>query len=119
MEPAFLSKTVNIAFFTLLDNEQENIEKKKAEYAEKMNNKKAEIHKAAEEKKAVIESNRGEDILKVEEIAAKFRATGNTPKWLFGSFSFWFFESIPNIETMGFDNLFVLGLFHFSRYAII
>ncbi|PSS11421.1 Remorin like [Actinidia chinensis var. chinensis] len=67
---------------------EEKIEKKKAEYAEKMNNKKAEIRKAAEEKKAVIEANRGDDILKVEEIAAKFRATGNTPKRLFGCFSF-------------------------------
>ncbi|XP_057510034.1 remorin-like isoform X2 [Actinidia eriantha] len=67
---------------------EEKIEKKKAEYAEKMNNKKAEIRKEAEEKKAVIEANRGEDILKVEEIAAKFRATGNTPKRLFGCFSF-------------------------------
>ncbi|GFS37164.1 remorin family protein [Actinidia rufa] len=66
------------------DYPPEKIEKKKAEYAEKMNNKKAEIRKAAEEKKAVIESNRGEDILKVEEIAAKFSATGNTPKRLFG-----------------------------------
>ncbi|KAA8520805.1 hypothetical protein F0562_011478 [Nyssa sinensis] len=66
---------------------EEKFEKKKAEYAEKMNNKKAEIHKAAEEKRASVEAKRGEDLLKVEEAAVKFRATGNAPKKLFGWFS--------------------------------
>ncbi|KAG5593157.1 hypothetical protein H5410_043671 [Solanum commersonii] len=59
---------------------QEELEKKKAEYAEKMKNKMAEIHREAEEKRAMIKAKEGEDILKVEEIAAKFRATGNMPK---------------------------------------
>uniref|UniRef100_A0A5B7BE64 Putative remorin 2 n=1 Tax=Davidia involucrata TaxID=16924 RepID=A0A5B7BE64_DAVIN len=63
---------------------EEKFEKKKAEYAEKMNNKKAAIHKAGEEKRAMVEAKRGEDLLKVEEAAAKFRATGNAPKKLFG-----------------------------------
>ncbi|CAN1751842.1 unnamed protein product [Linum perenne] len=58
----------------------EQMEKKKAEYAEKMKNKIAEIHKQAEEKRAMIEAKRGEDLLKAEEIAAKYRATGTTPK---------------------------------------
>ncbi|XP_028082071.1 remorin 1.4-like [Camellia sinensis] len=67
---------------------EEKIEMMKAEYTEKMKNKAAEIHKAAEEKRAMIEAKRGEDVLKVEEVAAKFRATGNTPKRFFGCFSY-------------------------------
>ncbi|KAI7995676.1 hypothetical protein LOK49_LG11G02618 [Camellia lanceoleosa] len=67
---------------------EEKIEMMKAEYTEKMKNKAAEIHKAAEEKRAMIEAKRGEDVLKVEEVAAKFRATGNTPKKFFGCFSY-------------------------------
>ncbi|XP_028080458.1 remorin 1.4-like [Camellia sinensis] len=67
---------------------EEKLEKKRAEYAEKMNNKKSEIHKAAEEKRVMVEAKRGEDILTVEEIAAKFRSTGNTPKRIFGCFRF-------------------------------
>ncbi|KAJ7010697.1 remorin [Populus alba] len=59
---------------------EEKVEKKKAEYAEKMKNKVAELHKATEEKKAMIEAKKGEDRLKVEETAAKFRATGYTPR---------------------------------------
>lgn len=45
-----------------------------------MKNKIAIIHKEAEEKRAVIEAKRGEMVLKVEEMAAKYRATGTTPK---------------------------------------
>ncbi|KAF5937124.1 hypothetical protein HYC85_024630 [Camellia sinensis] len=67
---------------------EEKLEKKRAEYAEKMNNKKSEIHKAAEEKRVMVEAKRGEDILTVEDIAAKFRSTGNTPKRIFGCFRF-------------------------------
>lgn len=60
--------------------EQEKLENKKAEYAEKMKNKIAMIHKAAEEKRAMVEAKRGEELLKAEESAAKCRATGQTPK---------------------------------------
>lgn len=66
---------------------QENLEKKKAEYVEKMKNKIALLHKTAEEKRATIEAKRGEDLLMAEEKAAKYRATGNTPKKLLGCFS--------------------------------
>lgn len=59
---------------------QEQFEKKKAACAEKMKNKVALIHKEAEEKRAVVEAKRGEDALKIEEMAAKYRATGTTPK---------------------------------------
>lgn len=62
------------------------MEKKKAEYAEKMKNKIALIHKQAEEKKAMVEAKRGEEFLKAEEMAAKYRATGQTPKKLLGCF---------------------------------
>ncbi|KAJ8540039.1 hypothetical protein K7X08_026428 [Anisodus acutangulus] len=63
---------------------EERLEQKKAEYAEKMKNKAALIHKEAEEKKAMVEAKRGEQILKTEEMAAKYHATGQTPKKLFG-----------------------------------
>ncbi|XP_021904297.1 uncharacterized protein At3g61260 [Carica papaya] len=65
---------------------EEQLEKKKAEYAEKMKNKIALIHKQAEEKKAMVEAKRGEEFLKAEEMAAKYRATGQTPKKLLGCF---------------------------------
>lgn len=62
------------------------MEKKKAEYAEKIKNKIATIHKEAEEKRAIIEAKKGEDVLKAEETAAKYRATGTAPKKLLGCF---------------------------------
>lgn len=62
------------------------MEKKKAEYVEKLKNKVASIHKAAEEKRALIEAKQGEDLLKAEELAAKYRATGTGPKKLLGIF---------------------------------
>lgn len=65
---------------------QEKLEKKKAEYAEKMKNKVAEVHKLAEEKKAMVEAAKGEELLKAEECAAKYRVTGNIPKKLLGCF---------------------------------
>ncbi|GAB4834386.1 hypothetical protein Ancab_032640 [Ancistrocladus abbreviatus] len=63
---------------------EEKLEKQKAEYAEKMKNEKADIHKVAEEKKVMVEASRREEILTVEEAAAKYRATGNTPKKFLG-----------------------------------
>lgn len=61
-------------------HQQENFERKKAEYAERMKNKVALLHRAAEEKRAMIEADRGNDFLTVEEASAKFRSTGSTPK---------------------------------------
>jgi len=75
----------NIALKNLVC-EQEQLEKKKAEQSEKMKNKMALLHRAAEEKRAVIEARRGEDILKTEEMAARYRATGTTPKKTMGCF---------------------------------
>lgn len=60
-------------------NLQERLEQKKAEYAEKLRNKEALIHKMAEEKKAMVEVKRGEEFLKTEDMANKYRATGQTP----------------------------------------
>lgn len=54
---------------------QEELEKKKAEYAEKMRNLVAHIQKQAEERRATIEAQRGEDILRIDEKAAKYRST--------------------------------------------
>lgn len=51
-----------------------------------MKNKVASIHKQAEEKRAIVEAIKGEELLKAEEMAAKYRATGTTPKKLFGCF---------------------------------
>ncbi|XP_047319478.1 uncharacterized protein At3g61260-like [Impatiens glandulifera] len=63
---------------------EEELEKKKADYAEKMKNKVALVHKEAEERRASVEANRAQDVLKAEELAAKYRATGLTPKSGFG-----------------------------------
>ncbi|KAL0341057.1 UNVERIFIED_CONTAM: Remorin [Sesamum calycinum] len=65
---------------------EEQLEKKKAEYIEKMKNRVALVHKAAEEKRAMVEAKRGEDLLKADEMAAKYRATGTGPKKLLGCF---------------------------------
>lgn len=65
---------------------QEKLEKKKADYGEKTKNKAAMIHKQAEEKRAMVEATRREEILKAEETAAKYRATGYTPKKFLGCF---------------------------------
>ncbi|KAL8543952.1 hypothetical protein ACS0TY_004484 [Phlomoides rotata] len=65
---------------------EENLEKKKAGYIEKTKNKIAMIHKEAEEKRAVVEARRGEDLLKAEELAAKYCATGTGPKKILGCF---------------------------------
>lgn len=62
------------------------MEKKKAEYVEKMKNKIALLHREAEEKRAGIEAKKGEDLLKAEESSAKYRATGTAPKKLLGCF---------------------------------
>lgn len=70
-----------------LFDKQETLEKKKAKYIEKMKNKVALLHKTAEEKRANTEAKRGEDVLKAEELAAKCRATGATPKKLLRWFS--------------------------------
>ncbi|XP_041016258.1 remorin-like [Juglans microcarpa x Juglans regia] len=51
---------------------QEKLEKKKAEYVDKMKIKVAMIHKATKEKRAMTEAERGEDLLKAEEMAAKY-----------------------------------------------
>lgn len=75
------------AIYSYISLWQEKLEKKKAEYAEKMKNKMAEVHKVAEEKRAMVEANRMEQHLKVEETAAKYRAAGYTPKKLLGCFS--------------------------------
>ncbi|XLT11307.1 hypothetical protein HN51_057100 [Arachis hypogaea] len=64
----------------------QQLEKKKAEHAEKLRNKIAAIHREAEEKRAFTEAKKGEDILKAEETAAKYRATETAPKKIFGCF---------------------------------
>jgi hypothetical protein len=65
---------------------QGKLEKKKAEYAEKMRNQAAAIHKGAEEKRASVEAKRGKEILKSEEMAAKHRSMGTTPNKFLGCF---------------------------------
>ncbi|KAG8060096.1 hypothetical protein GUJ93_ZPchr0002g24107 [Zizania palustris] len=65
---------------TQLKKKEEELERKKAEYAEDTKNKEAIIHKEAEEKRATVLARRGEDMIKAEEMAAKYRATGVAPK---------------------------------------
>ncbi|URE04456.1 Remorin, N-terminal region [Musa troglodytarum] len=69
-----------------LKRKEEELEKKMADYAEKIKNKIALLHRFAEEKRAMVEARRGEELLKVEEVAAKYRATGLAPKKLLGCF---------------------------------
>ncbi|KAM7504747.1 hypothetical protein LguiB_003651 [Lonicera macranthoides] len=76
----------NLSAIGSWEKSKEKLEKKKAQYVEKMKNKEALIHKAAEEKRAMIEAKQGEDLLKAEEMAAKYRATGAAPKKLLGCF---------------------------------
>lgn len=52
-----------------------------------MKNKVAEIHKEAEEKRAMIEAKRGEEFLKIEDTALKFRAAGYIPRKFLACFS--------------------------------
>jgi hypothetical protein len=51
-----------------------------------MKNKNATIHRQAEEKRAMVMAQRGEEVLKAEEVAAKYRATGIAPKKFLGCF---------------------------------
>ncbi|KAF3675827.1 Remorin [Capsicum chinense] len=59
---------------------EEQLEQQKAEYAEKIKNRVAALHKEADEKRAMVEARKGEELLKAEEMAAKYRATGQAPK---------------------------------------
>ncbi|KAF5196639.1 Remorin [Thalictrum thalictroides] len=59
---------------------EEKLENKRSAYIEKMKNKIAIIHKEADEQRAFVEAKKGEQHLKVEEVAAKHRAANNTPK---------------------------------------
>ncbi|KAM3223473.1 hypothetical protein ACQJBY_057057 [Aegilops geniculata] len=63
-----------------LRTREEKLERKKAEYAEKMRNRMAMIHKEAEEQRAVVEARRQEEMIKCQETAAKHRSQGTTPK---------------------------------------
>ncbi|XP_050384939.1 remorin-like [Argentina anserina] len=65
---------------------EEKLEKKKAQYAEKMKNQIGVLHKQADEKRAMIQAERGQELLKAEEMAAKYRATGGIPKKFLGCF---------------------------------
>lgn len=56
------------------------MERRKAKCAEKIKNKEALIHKQAEEKRATVEARKGEEFLQAEEMAAKYRASGQVPK---------------------------------------
>ncbi|KAG6499076.1 hypothetical protein ZIOFF_038832 [Zingiber officinale] len=56
------------------------IREQEAEYIEKMKNKITMVHKAAKEKRAMTEAMCREELLKSEESAAKYHATGQMPK---------------------------------------
>lgn len=51
-----------------------------------MKNQIAILHKQADEKRASIQAERGQELLKAEETAAKYRATGGIPKKFLGCF---------------------------------
>lgn len=52
-----------------------------------MKNDIAEIHQYAEEKRAIVEAQKREEFLDLEETAAKFRSRGVAPKKFLGCFS--------------------------------
>ncbi|CAL4942818.1 unnamed protein product [Urochloa decumbens] len=62
----------------------EQLEMKKAARAEKLRNSAAAAHRAAEEKRAAAVAMRGEEVIRAEEAAARYRATGQAPTKLFG-----------------------------------
>ncbi|KAL6130899.1 hypothetical protein ACLB2K_069277 [Fragaria x ananassa] len=78
--------TKKAAIEAKLRSMEEKLEKKKAQYAEKMKNQIALLHKQADEKRAMIQAERGQELLKAEEMAAKYRATGGVPKKFLGCF---------------------------------
>ncbi|XP_045814318.1 remorin 1.4-like [Trifolium pratense] len=60
---------------TQLKKFEENLERMKVEYVLKMKNEIAEIHQYAEEKRAIVEAQKMEEFLELEETAAKFRSS--------------------------------------------
>ncbi len=81
-----------------------------------MKNKAALIHKQAEEKRAMVEARRGEERLKAEETAAKYRATGHAPKKLLGCFWSTFVVPVLNIKC---NSWFFCIFFLFVYYVFI
>lgn len=73
-------------YLILLTQNQENFEKKKAMYGEKMKNKMAISHRTAEEMRATVVADYEHAVFTVEEVSATFRATGRVPKKLFACF---------------------------------
>lgn len=63
-----------------LRKKEEALENKRAAYVEKMKNEIAAVHKMAEEKRAAAEAQKGEEFVKAEESAARYRASGQAPK---------------------------------------
>ena len=59
---------------------QEELEKKRATYIEQMKNTIAEVHQSAEEKRAGARAKKGEEFVKAEESAAKYKVQGKTPR---------------------------------------
>ncbi|KAH7285415.1 hypothetical protein KP509_33G027200 [Ceratopteris richardii] len=63
-----------------LKKAEETLERRKAAYVEKMRNQISEVHKSAEEQRAVAEARKGEEMVKAEELAARFRAQNHVPR---------------------------------------
>ncbi|CAL4934252.1 unnamed protein product [Urochloa decumbens] len=63
---------------------QEQLEMKKAAQAEKLRNSAAAAHRAAEEMRAAAVARQGEEVIRAEEAAARYRATGQAPTKIFG-----------------------------------
>eukprot|EP00249_Psilotum_nudum_P026678 c3316_g1_i1 orf=275-949(+) len=63
-----------------LKKAEEKLEKKRAQYVEKMKNKIAAVHRQAEEKRAMAEAKKGEEHVQAEETAARYKAAGQPPK---------------------------------------
>lgn len=64
---------------------QEQLEMKKAAKVEKLKNAAAAVGREAEEKRAATEARRGEEFIRVEEAAARYRDRGQAPTRIFGA----------------------------------
>ncbi|EFJ05608.1 hypothetical protein SELMODRAFT_92364, partial [Selaginella moellendorffii] len=62
-----------------LKQAEEKLEKKRAALVEKMRNQIAAAHKMAEERRALAHAQEGEEMFKIEETSAKYRAQNKKP----------------------------------------
>eukprot|EP00249_Psilotum_nudum_P002117 c14998_g1_i1 orf=284-691(-) len=71
--------TRNATAETVLKKDEEKLERRRAVYLEKMKNMIAEVHRQAEEMRAAAKAMKAQELLRIEDVAAKFRSEGYMP----------------------------------------